>query len=352
MDRFLGVPKQRFTGWLAAAAVLTAFACGGSPPAPAPSASPAAAATPAVFTAQQSVEWYRGCWELFNTKAWDTFQNCYTEDATSDSVDSGEPPAVGRAAIIAAAKATVAPYPDVRGELQLVLSNGPHLVSVALWKGTHTGPLPGPDGKPIPPMGKKIGFLMAHTVELNAARNTAAADASYVEVGTLLGQLGLSKAPGRKAMESGAAAPLIVIASDAAAEAKNVETFTAQLEAFNHHDAAAVEAFLADDYVAHEVARPKDENKQESLAGTKELFKGFKDVTLTTQQVFGAGDYVVAAGTFTGTNTGDMPSMGIKKSGKRALTRYLEVSRLANGKIAEDWLFYNGAAFAAQLAAK
>ena len=100
----------------------------------------------------------------------------------------------------------------------------------------------------------------------------------------------------------------------------------------------------------HEIALPSDSNKKQALASLKDLFKGFGDVKLTASQVYGAGDYVVVIGTFEGTNTGPMPDFGIKKgTGKHVVTRYIEVFRLENGKVAEDWLFYNGMAFAAQL---
>jgi predicted ester cyclase len=302
------------------------------------------------MTAEQSVDWYKKCWELFNTKAWDSFQNCYAPDATSESVDSGQPPARGRAAIIEAAKATVAPNPDVHGELQLMLANGQQLMTVALWKGTHTAPMPGPGGKSIPATGKKFGVLMAHTVELDAGRTAVQADADYVEVGTLLGQLGLSKAPVRQAIESGAAATTIVIAKNDDAEAKNVAVIQAQLEAFNKHDLKGLAGIMADSYTLHEIALPADLDKKKELTSLIELFKGFGDVKLTPSQVYGAGDYVVVIGTFEGTNTGPMPSMGLtKKSDKHVVARFIEVYRLDGGKVAEDWLFYNGAAFAAQL---
>jgi ketosteroid isomerase-like protein len=302
------------------------------------------------MTAEQSVDWYKKCWEHFNTKAWDSFQNCYAADATSESVDSGQPPAKGRAAIIEAAKAAVAPNPDVRGELQLVLASGQHLVSVALWKGTHTAPLPGPGGKEIPATGKTFGFLMAHTVELDPGRTAVQVDADYVDAGTLLGQLGLSKAPVRKAIASGAAAPTVVIARNDEAEASNVAAIQSQIEAINKHDLKAMAATMADNFVLHEIAMPADIDKKQDLANLTELLKGFGDFKLTASEVYGAGDYVVVAGTFEGTNTGPMPSMGLKKkTDKHASGRYLEIFRLENRKVAEDWLFYNGAAWAAQL---
>jgi predicted ester cyclase len=342
--------RANFPVVLAVASAFAAVACGGAPPPPAASATPAAPPTPAPMTAEQSVDFYKKCWELFNTKAWDTFQNCYTPDATSDAVDSGQPPAKGRAAIIESAKATVAPNPDVRGDLQLLLANGRDLVTVALWKGTHTADMPGPGGKAIPATGKKFGFLMAHTIELDAGMTAAQADADYVEVGTLLGQLGISKAPVRKAIESGATATTVVIAKNDEAEAKNVAAIQARLEAFNKHDVGALAASITDKYALHEIALPADSDKKKSLASLIDLFKAFGDVKLTASKVYGAGDYVVEIGTFEGTNTGPMRDMGLKKgTGKHVAARYIEVFRLENGKIAEDWLFYNGLAFAGQL---
>jgi predicted ester cyclase len=335
---------------IASALALAAAACGGSPPPPAASASPSAPPKPAPMTVEQGVDFYKKCWDHFNEKAWDAFQNCYTADATSESIDSGQPPVKGRAAIIQAAKAEVAPNPDVRGELQLVLANGAHIASVALWKGTHTAPMPGPSGQPIPATGKPFGFLMAHTVELDADRTAAQADAAYVEVGTLLGQLGLTKAPVRPASASGAAATTVVIAKNDEAEAGNVAKVQAQLEAFNKHDTAALAGLLGDGYVLHEVAMPADANKKQSLGSLKDLFKAFGDVKLTASEVWGAGDFVVLKGTFEGTNDGPMPAMGLKKgSGKPVKARFIEIYRFENGKIAEDWLFYNGASFAGQL---
>jgi len=61
---------------------------------------------------------------------------------------------------------------------------------------------------------------------------------------------------------------------------------------------------------------------------------------------------VVVTGTFEGTNTGDMPTAKMKKTGNKVSDRFLEVFKFANGKVQEDWLFYNHAAMMNQLMAK
>lgn len=330
---------------LAAFAASSIFACTAPAPAPSPTPPP----TPPPMTAEQSVDWYKKCWGLLNDKSWDAFQSCYAPDATSDAVDSGMPPVSGSAAIIGAKKASLAGTPDARGDVQLIVANGNNLASVALWKGTHTAPMPGPDGKEIPATGKKFGFLMGHALELDASRTAVRSDADYFEVGTYLAQLGLSKAPARPVMESGAAEPVVAIAKNDETEAANVAVVTAMAEALNKHDVKAVAGAYADSYVLHEIARPKDDNKKEALAVMAELLKGFPDATFSTSRIFAAGDYVVVAGSFQGTNKGGIPSMGVKKNDKAVSLRSLDIFRLQDGKIVEEWLFYNGAAMAAQL---
>jgi hypothetical protein len=109
---------------------------------PAPAAPPA----PVVKTAQERAQFYQECWNQFNNKAWDTFQNCYTADATSESVDSNPAVVTGRAAIIETAKQAAA-VPGSSWRVRLLLVNGSPGATIALYTGTNTGPMP-TDGKP------------------------------------------------------------------------------------------------------------------------------------------------------------------------------------------------------------
>src|SRR5436190_12912984 len=60
---------------------LMGFAAACSESAPPPPPPPPA---PVVKTAQERAAMYQACWQQFNDKAWDKFQNCYTETATSE----------------------------------------------------------------------------------------------------------------------------------------------------------------------------------------------------------------------------------------------------------------------------
>lgn len=330
----------------ALAGVITlAAACSEAPPPPPPAPTPA--------TGEARVKNYETCWGHFNNKAWDQFQNCIGENMTAETVDSAQPPTTGRAAFVDALKKEAESFPDRRGELKLVLSNGSRLAGVALITGTNTGPMPGPDGKPMPPTNKKFGLLFGHLLELNAMGTQSVREAIYLEEGTFAAQLGLSPQPVRPVMPLTGAAPITVVAKNDAKETANVATVRAMMEAGNKHDFKAMESFMADNYKLIEVGQPKDMDKKSALAASREFLAAFKDMTATANDIWAAGDYVVIAGAVNGTNTGPMPAMGITTATNKKVTgRFLEICKIENGKVTEDWLFYNGASFATQLGLK
>jgi hypothetical protein len=347
MSASLNVRFRRVARLLSLAAPLGVLAissaCSSSEPPPPPA--------PAMKSAEARVQWYQDCWAHYNNKAWDQFQTCYAENATSEGVDAPMPPRSGRAAIIDFAKQETAAFTDRRGDPVLVLGNGSRLASVALWTATNDGPMPpGPDGKPMPATNKKVGLYMAHTVDLDPTGSSAARDAAYVDEGVMMAQLGVSPAPARAPIASTGMAPTVVIAKNDETENRNIAAARASVDVWNARDVKAVEATMADGYKMIEMGQPKDMDKAEAIAGAKEFWGGFPDLKITPVDVWAAGDYVVMTGTVEGTNTGDMPSMGVKKTGKALKLKFLEVFKFdAAGKMTEDWLFYNGAAFASQL---
>jgi predicted ester cyclase len=340
----IGFPGSQVTKrklWLAIAAIAATAACSGS------SEPPTDAAT---SSAEARVRFYRQCWEQFNNKAWDEFQNCYADNATFEGADGAAPLITGRANIIEHAKAEVQSVPDRHGELRLILVNGQHIAGIAAYMGTNTGPLPpGPDGKETPATGKPFGLLMGHAVDLDAAGAHAVRDLSYLDVGTWMAQLGLSPIPARPVEAMSGAPATVVTAKNDETETANLAAARAMYEAVNKHDVAAIDAMTPDDYRMIEMARPADVGRKESLEGTREMFAAFPDVAITPVTMWAAGDYVVVEGTFEGTNTGDMPSMGLTKTGKHVSLHFMEVFRFVAGKPTDDWLFYNSAAWMQQL---
>ncbi|HEX3774110.1 MAG TPA: ester cyclase [Polyangiaceae bacterium] len=355
---------MRKLGTFAALSVLGLIACGQQEPAATPLAAPppaTVAATPPAppaeakpeepkpvpLTPEQKVKAYQDGWAAFNAKDFAKFQSIWADNATSEALDMG-PPKVGPQAIADDAKAFASAFPDATGELELTLVNGNNIVGIVLQRGTQKGTYETPMG-PVPATNKKVGFLLAHGIELNDAGKAQKQWLAY-DGGTVAGQLGLMQMPHRKVMETGWTDKPTVIATGSDGEKANLAAFNKEVEGFNKHDAAAALANAADDLVFSELSAPADRTgKKESLKGMEEMFKAFPDVKLDVKNAWPAGDYVVALGSWSGTNTGDMPSAHLKKTGKPVTVQFVEIDKFAGGKTKNIWIFSNGAAVAAQL---
>jgi ketosteroid isomerase-like protein len=324
----------------------------GSAAAPAGSGSAAgsAAAAPAKPpTGDELAKRYVECWGFFSAHDMDKLKTCYTANATSVFVDSGIPDGTGADDIVAKhSKPLVDAFPDIKGDVELTLINGMNGVTVALVTGTNDGTMKTPMGD-VPATKKKIGLQVAHAVHF-ADGKAADKEAFYQDLGEQMSQLGLSKAPARKAADKAWGPNEVVIAKDDDGEKKNLAAVGAMNDAFNKHDGKAIEGMLADDLQWSEQGLPKDWNKKEAVAAHGELFKGFSDIKIATDTVWAAGDYVVAQGTMSGTNDGPAPSMGLKaKTGKPVSVKFLQVFKLKDGKITRSLGFWNSMAMAQQL---
>ena len=357
---------KRNLGSVAALSLVSALvACGQQEPAAAPLAAPPPATAaeapppappaeakkeepkPVPLTAEQKVKLYQDSWASLNAKDFAKYQALFADNATSETLDMG-PPKAGAQAITDDIRAFTTAFPDVTGEAELTLVNGNNAVGIVLSRGTHKGELQTPMG-PVAATNKKIGFLLAQGVELNDAGKIQKQWLAY-DGGTVAGQLGLMPAPHRKAIEAGWSDKPVVIATGNDAEKANVAAFNQGVEGFNKHDANAVLANAADDLVFSELSAPADRTgKKESVKGLEEMFKAFPDVKLDVKSVWGAGDYVVSTGSWSGTNTGDMPAAHLKKTGKAVNVQFVEIDKFAGGKTKNIWIFSNGAAVAAQL---
>jgi predicted ester cyclase len=330
-----------------------------APPAPPPAEEPAPAPAPVAekkaeplppLPPAERAKWYQDCWTAYNGKDWNKFGGCLADSATSEQVDSGQPMLKGKSEVLEkGTKTFAAAFPDSTGEHQLTLLNGNNIAAVVLVRGTQKGPLPSPAGE-IPATNKKMGLLVAHVIETTPDGRQAQSERFYADGGTQMGQLGLSTAPHRKMIEVGWPKKEVVIAAGNDAEKANLEVVKKQIEAFNKHDVKELLALATDDIVFSDSAAPADVvGKPAFKKSHDEFFKGFSDVTLTVDKQWAAGDYVVAEGTLTGTNNGDMPSMKLKKTGKKVTSRWVSILKIQGGKVKNQWIFDNGLAFATQL---
>jgi predicted ester cyclase len=348
---------SRFFGIVAAVALsLGATACKKEEASPEPKvnddkkAAPATAETPAPtasLTDEERAKTYQACWAAFNTRDWARLEACYADGAQihlPNGLSLG-----GKGGRTAVPKAFAAAFPDLVGELQVVLVSGNNIASLALLKGTHTGSLAMPGMPEIPPTNKRIGMLVVHTGELDD-QGKAVREWHFFDTGTMLGQLGLSPAPGRPVMDKGIVeAPQVVVAKDDEAERKHVELFERSTRAFNSRDTATLSGDFAPDAVWWEAALPMDMNPKQMVAGLEQFWKGFSDMRATMTHTWAAGDFTVGAGMMTGTNDGDLPMMKLAKTGKQISLPFVELFQWDGDKIKRAWIVYDSGTMASQL---
>jgi predicted ester cyclase len=294
-----------------------------------------------------NVAWYQACWGHFNDKNFTEFRQCYADGATSIQSGYGPSDVRGADAIVKSSEGFAKMVPDGRGTPQLILAHGPHVAGIYVLQGTNSGPMTGPDGKEMPATNKTFSQLFAHAIELDG-EGKAVREIGIQDAGTFMNHLGLSKEPARPPVTA-PPAPTIVLATGNAMETANVDAVKQSFGAFNGHDVKTAMSFNSPDFVFHEVAMPADQNLRQASDSLATLWKGFPDARVEIDSIWGAGDYVVTQGRLTGTNTGVFAPMKLNKSGRAVNVPMIEIDRLADGKIAETWLFYDGMTLVSQL---
>lgn len=102
------------------------------------------------------------------------------------------------------------------------------------------------------------------------------------------------------------------------------------------HNPALLNDLLADDFVSHHFPAPGNNNKATFTDGMKGLFAGFPDIKVTRVEQHEEGDKVYTYAFWEGTQTGAF--MGIPATGKKAHVEYMDIWRVKDGKIVENWV--------------
>ena len=119
--------------------------------------------------------------------------------------------------------------------------------------------------------------------------------------------------------------------------AAGIELLRRSFDAFNRGDIDACVEVLAPDFIANipgapEPGRGRDAWKQNAL-----MFReAFPDLQIEIDDIFGAGDKVAVRLMFRGTHTG--PFLGIAATGREVAFSSVEIYRVENGLLAEEWV--------------
>jgi ketosteroid isomerase-like protein len=135
----------------------------------------------------EDVERYLGGAQAMMERDWEAYGDLYAEDLVMRT--PGLPGVTrGREARVAMARGLATAFPDGRAEVERAFGEGDWACVQARFTGTHTGPLPTPDGE-IPATNKSVDFTYCMVVKFENG-NAAELD-EYFDQLLLLTQLGI-----------------------------------------------------------------------------------------------------------------------------------------------------------------
>lgn len=113
---------------------------------------------------------------------------------------------------------------------------------------------------------------------------------------------------------------------------------------------AVVDELIAQDYVGHDPTQTEPIQGRDGFKQWVGMYhSAFEDATVTIDDQIAEGDQVVTRWTGRGTHTGEL--MGIAPTGKEVTVSGMTISRLAGGKIAEEWELMDALGMLVQLGA-
>ncbi|MFQ5890840.1 MAG: ester cyclase [Gemmatimonadota bacterium] len=128
--------------------------------------------------------------EAYGEKDWDAVRNALAPEFVYDEVATYRK-AEGIDEVIDLWRGWAKALPDSRATFEDPFVDGDTVVLPLTWRGTHTGPLPLPDGE-IPPTGKRIALRSCQVIRIRGGK--AISMRQYFDMLTLLSQLGVAPA--------------------------------------------------------------------------------------------------------------------------------------------------------------
>ena len=136
--------------------------------------------------------------------------------------------------------------------------------------------------------------------------------------------------------------------SEAGSPEANATLLRESVEAFNAGDTAKLLAVAAPDIVIHYAEMPEPLQGRETWQQGYELVKrAFPDLTIRVDDLVAAGDKVALRHTHSGTHQGEF--QGIPATGRTISYVSHEFYRLADGRVAEEWICSDLASLFSQL---
>jgi steroid delta-isomerase-like uncharacterized protein len=117
----------------------------------------------------------------------------------------------------------------------------------------------------------------------------------------------------------------------------NIELMQTAFTAVQRKDADAVVKLMPPDFIINIAGMPYQKRGTDAWRKHAEiLFSAFPDIQIKIEDIFAVDDKVAVRLRILGTHSGEF--LGIQPTGKRVEYESSEVYRIADGKIAEEWI--------------
>ena len=118
---------------------------------------------------------------------------------------------------------------------------------------------------------------------------------------------------------------------------QNIAVMRKGLAAAQRGDLDASAELLTEDFIAHLPVLPEPLHGREVWRqGVQAMRAGFPDLRIDVEDIFGAGDKVAVRVRFSGTHSG--PFQGVPPTHRAVSFTSVEIYRLEDGRIAEEWV--------------
>jgi len=133
--------------------------------------------------------------------------------------------------------------------------------------------------------------------------------------------------------------------------AENKSIIQRLVEGLNDKDPSIIDAVYSTKYVGHDPDRPTGSRGIEDMRQVMAVVHGkvFPDAHYMTEALVAEGDMVVWHWLFRATHSAEL--QGILAIGKKVAFGGVNIFRLANGKIVEDWVYRDSVGLMRQLGA-
>jgi len=121
------------------------------------------------------------------------------------------------------------------------------------------------------------------------------------------------------------------------------------VDAWNEGNVNAVDGLVSDAYVRHDPNSPEVHGPEQEKQFMAMSLSAFPDLRFTIEDLAAEGDKVIARFTMSATHRGEL--WGIPPTGKQLTLTAMEIYRIAEGKIDEQWVILDALGMMQQLGA-